>query len=321
MLNSEIVKRLATSVGFDLCGITTPDIITGAADRFDRWLENGYHGDMAWLVRTRDKRLDPRRLLATTRSIIMLGLNYYQPDGGEIPAGCGRVSKYARGKDYHKVAGVKIKNLVYKLSEATSPSDRHDFYWYVDYGALLEREYAERAGLGYIGKNGMLINRRFGSWIFLAEILTSVELEPDDPAVVNHGECGTCRRCIEACPTGAIVADRQIDSRKCISYLTIERPADIPEGLARPMDSLVFGCDICQDVCPHNGRAQVTGHREFEYRKGVGEFLSCEEVLKIETREEFLKFTAGTALTRPGLENLQRNARIVLENQRGQGRS
>ncbi len=162
----------------------------------------------------------------------------------------------------------------------------------------------------------MLINRQFGSWIFLAELITDLELEPDDPDAINHGRCGTCRLCIEACPTGAIVDDGVVDSNSCISYLTVERPSMIANELASKMGDLVFGCDICQEVCPHNGRAKLTTHDELMSNSGVGEWLDLERVFSLESPDDFMALTAGTPLTRPKLEGLKRNAEIVRLNQK-----
>ena len=320
MITSQQVKSAAYEAGFDLCGITSPEPIPESALRFRQWLEAGHQGEMSWLNRTAERRSDPRLLMEGVRSVIMLGLNYYQPNSQNMPAHFGRVSRYARGRDYHKVIEKKTRALVERLrgeitSESVSAAEQLAVKWWVDYGPMLERAYAAKAGLGYLGKNAMLINRKFGSWLFLSEVITNLELELDDPKAVNHGRCGTCRRCIEACPTGAIVDDGIIDARRCVSYLTIERPSEIPKDLAGRMGDMIFGCDMCQEVCPHNGRAVPTTQRDFDYSHGVGEFLDTTKVLKLQSREVFLALTAGTPLTRPGLENLQRNARIVIENQ------
>ncbi|MBD3333331.1 tRNA epoxyqueuosine(34) reductase QueG [candidate division GN15 bacterium] len=316
VLNANIAKDLARSCGFDLCGITAPEVIPDAVERFDRWLAEGNHAAMDWLVSSRDRRVNPRELLPNVRSVIMLGVNYYNPNTKHIPSGFGRVSRYARGRDYHKVLGRMIKHFINKAQQAQGARTEDDFFWWVDYGAFLEREYARAAGVGYIGKNTMLINRDYASWVFLAEVLTSVDLQADDSSVVDHGSCGECTLCIDACPTEAISEETGVDSRRCISYLTIERPREIPEEHARRMGSMVFGCDICQEVCPHTSRSQLTRHRDFLPEAGVGEFVDCHRVLTMTTREQFLDLTAGTPLTRPRLENLQRNARIVLDNQR-----
>jgi epoxyqueuosine reductase len=316
MLNADDIKQLAADSGFDLCGITTPDIIPGAKERYQRWLKQGFHGELEYMASDPDRRCDPKRSMPSVRSVIMLGMNYYYPDSmPDVPHGKGRVSRYARGRDYHKVIRRNTKSLIRRIRYRLDKTAKKEFRWFVDYGPMLERAYAEKAGLGFIGRNGMLINRKFGSWVFLSEILTDLELAPDDPNAINHGGCGKCRRCIDVCPTGAIVEERVVDARKCISYLTIERPTEIPLDLARRMDSCVLGCDICQDICPHNRRAKLSRHRDFDPRTGVGEFLDCDEILELDSREDSLRLTAGTPLTRPRLEGLQRNATIVRTNQ------
>ena len=314
-MNTSIIKSLATQAGFDLCGVASPDVIPEARERLRTWLENGHHGEMNWLAENFDRRTEPRLLADEVNAVIMLGVNYYRPNSGPVPKGYGRVSRYARGRDYHKVIAAKTRHLLSLIAERAKGSVQPQFKWWVDFGPFLERSYAAAAGLGYIGRNSMLINRTYGSWIFLSEIITDLRLEPDNARAVNHGRCGSCHACMEACPTGAIIADGVVDSRKCISYLTIERPTKIPAKLKQKMGEMVFGCDICQEVCPHNGRSLWTTHDEFLPENGVGEFLDLKAMLKIKTEAEFLKLTAGTPLTRPKLENLRRNAKIVLDNQ------
>jgi len=322
MVDSTLIKKLAIQSGFDLCSITTPNVIPSARAAFTEWLDKNHHGEMNWLERNTERRTNPGLLLDNARSVIMLGLNYYQPNKTSAPAGCGLVSRYSRGKDYHKVIKKKTEKLLLKIQDHLGTAQGSDgasyqFKWWVDYGPFLERAYAAKAGMGYIGKNSMLINRQFGSWLFLADIVTDLELEPDDANAVNHGRCASCRLCIDACPTSAIQEQGGIDSRRCISYLTIERPTDIPDILASQMSDLIFGCDICQEVCPHNGRAIPTGEQNLLSPAGVGEFLALERVLNLESRDEFLELTAGTPLTRPGMEYLKRNAAIVKRNLAG----
>lgn len=308
---------MAFEAGFDLVGICLPEVVPEAREKFEHWLALGYHGEMAYMAKEPERRCNPSKVLAEVRSVIMLGLNYYQPNSAKAPEGHGRVSRYARGRDYHKVIAARIKKLMMLLENSEKLPDGAEFRWLVDFGPFLERSYAEKAGLGFIGKNGMLINRKYGSWIFLSEILTNVELEPDIRDPFSHGHCADCRLCMDACPTGAIVHPRTVDSRRCISYLTIERPSEIQESLANKMGDLIFGCDICQEVCPYNKEPQETTHPELRVEKGVGEFLDARQVIALQSREEFLKLTAGTPLTRPKEDGLKRNAAIVLRNQRG----
>ncbi|MCM2271491.1 MAG: DUF1730 domain-containing protein [candidate division Zixibacteria bacterium] len=381
-MNSQRIKELAYTVGFDLCGICSPEVIPEARERYYRWLELEYHAEMGYLAKDPIRRSDPSLLLDGARSVIMLGLNYYQPNSAETPMGYGRVARYARGKDYHKVVAKKTKEMIGLISDelgdrqvTPSPDDNDDsaessgraeselgdsasamagpdgtgtgeengsrsrkedvipqqaaghrntryplghreFRWFVDYGPMLERAYAEKAGLGYIGRNGLLISRQFGSWIFLSEIITSLELTADDPRAIKHGTCGTCKKCMEACPTGAIVEDRVVDSSKCISYLTIERPSQVPDDLAAKIGDRIFGCDVCQEVCPHNyQRQKMTKHEQF-LSGGVGEFVDTRKVLAMQTREDFLALTAGTPLTRTRLEGMKRNAEIIQRSRR-----
>jgi len=321
LIDSTDIKKLARECGFDLCGIADVKAIPEAERRYRAWLEQGFQADMAWMSKHADRRADASRLADGLKSVIMLGVNYYQPNSEAVPARHGRVSRYARGRDYHKVIEGMTRKLIGKV-EIRIDSDaiqqqRPIFKSWVDYGPLLERPYAVKAGLGYIGKSGLLINRHFGTWFFLAEIVTSLELEPDRIWSGEHGRCGTCRRCIDGCPTGAITEDRTIDARRCLSYLTIEHRGEISKDLARAMGDQVFGCDICQEVCPHNHKRQKpTDQKELTAAAGVGEFVDCEQTLEmIDDEQAFLDLTAGTALTRPKREGLTRNARVVMENE------
>ena len=312
MLDSARIKELAHEIGFDLCGICSADPIPEAKQALASWLGNGYQAEMDYLTKEPNRRSDPKEVLENAKSVIMLGLNYYFPDmKPELPEGHGLVARYARGKDYHRVMERKLKALCALIE--IEKDDPPQLKYMVDYGPFLERSYAERAGLGFIGKNSMLINRKFGSYFVLAEIITDLELDPDEADSTIHGRCGSCTKCIDACPTDAIVSDGIIDSSLCISYLTIERPISISDTLSKQIRPRLLGCDVCQDVCPHNGRAIITQHKEFMPESGVGVSLDASEILKIKTREEFLDLTAGTPLTRPKLEGLKQNARIVLD--------
>jgi epoxyqueuosine reductase len=246
------IKEQALRLGFSLVGVTTPDPLSHEAV-FTKWLEQGRHGEMRYLdtARSRECRAHPLRILPECRSILFLGTRYpapRYPDDSEGLAIRGRIASYAWGMDYHEILPGRMERLV-KFIEAQIGQPVLN-RWYMDTGPILERELAMRAGLGWIGKNTCLINPRHGSYYLLSEILLGLDLEPDEP--FNHDRCGTCHRCIDACPTSCILPDRTLDARRCISYLTIELKGAIPSELRPAMGRMVFGCDICQQVCPWN---------------------------------------------------------------------
>ena len=255
---TQAVKDEARRLGFALVGVTTPDP-PPHFDVYTRWLEAGRHGEMAYLAseRASQRRQDPCQILPECRSILALGVRYPSPELANKPhyfigaeTAPGRVASYAWGDDYHHVLPERLAALVAFIE--TQVGHTVPNRWYTDTGPLLERDLAQRAGLGWIGKNTCLIHPRLGSYFLLAEILLGIELEPDPPFPTDH--CGTCTRCLDACPTACILPDRTLDARRCISYLTIELKGAIPLELRSQMGEWVFGCDICQQVCPWNQR-------------------------------------------------------------------
>lgn len=289
------VKAAARRAGFDLCGVAAAE--PGEEDaRLAEWLRRGYHGAMGYM----ERRRDVRELLPGCRSVIALGLNYHVPHVREAGP---RVSRYAWGEDYHRVMDRMLTELVGAL-ESEFPDDAR-FRAYCDTGPLLEKAWAERAGIGWIGKNGCLISQGFGSWIFLAVVLTTVDLEADE---AHPDRCGSCERCLRSCPTDAFVEPRVIDARRCIPYLTIEQWKPIPTELK--IAPHAFGCDVCQEICPWNTRATACGRPEFAPRPGQAN-PDLREWVRMpgpEFRERF----GDTALARPGRRGLARNALAVL---------
>ncbi|MFQ6041135.1 MAG: tRNA epoxyqueuosine(34) reductase QueG [Candidatus Poribacteria bacterium] len=254
------IKTRAFELGFDLVGVS-PAQPAKTADFYADWLARGFAGEMGYLHRHLEKRRDPRKLLPGARSIISLGINYFTfniPEEIKQDASRGIISRYAWGKDYHDIIQRKLKRLLRFIK-----SEDREIHGkaYVDTGPILEREAANNSSLGFIGKNSNLINPEFGSWLFLAEILVDIELEYHQSPVKSR--CGKCARCLDACPTGALVAPYTLDSRRCISYLTIELKDSIPRGLRPLMGNHIFGCDVCQDVCPWNRKAKPTKERGF----------------------------------------------------------
>ena len=260
--SAELKARLvefARNLGFDSCrvAVCSPP---PHADKFDDWLSAGAHGEMEYMARGEEKRRDPQQILPGAKSVVVLAMNYFQ--GQEVrrsqTAATGRVARYAWGDDYHDVIAAKLEKIDSLLREFDGRQK-----CYVDTGPILERDHAAQAGIGWHGKSTMLIDERLGTWFFLAEILTTLELPPDEPV---RDRCGTCDRCINACPTGAITAPHKLDARRCISYLTIELKSSIPLELRPLIGDRIFGCDDCLDACPWNRFAQVSRETAFAAR-------------------------------------------------------
>lgn len=300
---SDAVKARATELGFDACAIAEAGPID-PEDHLGQWLDAGHHADMGWMETTKSIRQDPRLKLPGARSVVVVARNYHQPDPDAAP-GTGKVARYARGRDYHKVLKKPLIALARFLDAfgVEQPS-----YAAVDSGPVMERAWAERAGLGWIGKNSLVLRRDIGSWFFLGTVITEVALAPDAP-LPSH--CGTCRACLDACPTDAFVAEGVLDARKCIAYHTIENRAEIPDEIGRNLEGWVFGCDICQEVCPWNRFARPTTEVDFAPRPGQAH-PDLEGLLGLD-ETAFNERFAGTPIRRTRHSGMQRNARTLLE--------
>ena len=303
---AQLAKAHAFALGFDLVGIASLGPVE-TADAFDAWIDAGHAGEMHYLERGAEKRRDSRRAKPGTTHAIVVALDY----GGREPSG--PVARYARGLDYHDVIDAKLREL-HRCVERDA--GRHiEGKPYVDTGPLLERDLARRAGLGWFGKNTNLLNPTLGSFFFLGALVLDVELEVDVPFEADR--CGTCTRCLDACPTDALVAPRQLDATKCISYLTIELKGNIPEDLRPKIGELIYGCDICQEVCPWNvSFARELKVPEFAPRAvlaGKDARTLARELLAM-TQEEFSAAFKGSPMKRAKLRGLQRNAAVLLSN-------
>lgn len=303
----ESIRAQGFGLGFDLVGIAMLGSVE-TAPRFDEWLERGYAGEMYYLPKWADKRRDSRLPYEGVTSAIVVALDY----GGAEPSG--PVARYARGDDYHDVLDAKLRELHAWIRAELGRDVRGRAY--VDTGPLLERDLARRAGLGWFGKNTNLIHPRLGSFFFLGALLLELDLAPDAPFESDH--CGTCTRCIEACPTGAIVEPRVLDATRCISYLTIEAKEEIPPEFREQIGELIYGCDICQDVCPWNekfARKLPVGSpfAAREFIAGKDSRTLARELVAM-TQEEFGERFRGSPMKRAKLRGLKRNAVAVLEN-------
>lgn len=306
-MKSKNIKEFAHAVGADLVGIAPALADTENEKWLQQFIKEGRHGSMAYLE-DYQKRVHPDSLLPGAKSVIVIGINYYYPTQ-KLPPGHGRIARYAYGRDYHKV----IKKILKQLIDFMKKEDpQAQFRPCVDSVPLLEKAYAQKAGLGFMGKNTLLITKEYGSFVLLGEILTTAVLDYDKPAT---GTCGTCTRCLDACPTKAITAPGKLDARRCISYLTIENKEEIAEEFHKPMNEWIFGCDVCQNVCPYNRvNAKPLQLEAFKKVKIAGESLSLQQILNIQTDQEFLEQFAGSPLMRAKRKGLQRNAKAVYGN-------
>ena len=298
----ESVKARALELGFLACGITHPGPSVHAG-RLDEWLAKGYAGTMRYLHRQAARRKEPQRIVPEARAVVVVLDNYYTNDI-EKQTAVPRVARYARGRDYHQVTGDRLD----RLGEFLRANGARLSRTFTDAGPVPERELAQRAGLGWIGKNTMLVRPDAGSFFFIGSVFTDLPLRADDPFDLDR--CGSCTRCLDACPTDALVAPRVLDATRCISYLTIEQKGPIPDQLADQFQGYAFGCDICNDVCPWNERfATATGLAEFEPQnplEGV-----APDLFEAMTEEEFSTRFGDTPLQRPGLEGMRRNMRAA----------
>jgi len=302
MLSSTAIKTRSAAFGFDLCGVSRAERYPKLA-RLAEWYASGQAGEMRYLADTRGERADPRVVLPTARSVVSLGVLYNtaQPHSASLTEPDRvAVARCAWGTDYHEVVRARLRELLTWMSREAGPD--LEAMTCVDDGPVQERVFAEQAGLGWIGKNTCLINPEIGSWLFLAEILTNVDLEPDAPGV---DQCGRCTRCLDACPTGAIVEPYRVDATRCLSYHTIEVRDDVDERWRAAIRTQVFGCDICQDVCPWNNRAPVSGDPAWQPRPGL-EFPRLIHLCRL-SDEAWRALLKASAMRRAGLARIRRS--------------
>ena len=301
---SQQIKAWAAELGFQSCGIARAGFLEEEAPRLEAWLKNGHHGEMSYMENYFDKRLDPRLLVDGARSVISLSLNYYT-DEQQLDSTAPKISKYAYGNDYHHVIKDKLKQLHHLIQDNIGEVNGRAF---VDSAPVLDKAWAKKAGLGWIGKNSNLISKSVGSFFFLAELIVDLELEYDIAPTADH--CGTCTKCIDACPTEAIVAPYVVDGSKCISYLTIELKNEIPATFKDKMDGWMFGCDICQDVCPWN-RFSVL-HNEPAFKPHPDLLGMSKQDWHEITEDVFKKVFQKSAVKRTKFEGLKRNINYPL---------
>ena len=302
-IHTATIKKLAAQLGFDYCGIAKAGKLDDDARRLEQWLNKGMHGTMQYMENYFDLRTDPTLLVHGAKSVITLLMNYYpkQFQNEDTP----KISKYAYGKDYHEVIREKLNNFIASIKEEVGEIHGRGF---VDSAPVLERSWAQKSGLGWIGKNGNLINNKSGSYFFIATLITDIELDYDNPNTKDY--CGTCTRCIDNCPTEAILPDKVIDGSKCISYFTIElKDALIPGNMQGKFDNWMFGCDACQDVCPWNRFSKPTNEIAFAALPEILNFTTndWEEM----TEESFKIIFKDSPLKRTKFSGIKRNLKFL----------
>ncbi|RYF73843.1 MAG: tRNA epoxyqueuosine(34) reductase QueG [Cytophagaceae bacterium] len=307
MTNAQKIKAKALELGFDFCGIAKADFLADEAPRLEAWLTRNMHGQMGYMANHFDKRLDPRLLVDDAKSVISVLLNYYPgnepanrlPDGDDDY----KISKYAYGTDYHFVLKDKLKDLLHFIHTEIGEVGGRAF---VDSAPVMDKAWAAKSGLGWVGKNANLLNRKMGSFFFIGELILDLELEPDGPTT-DH--CGTCTRCMDACPTDAIVAPYVVDGSRCISYFTIELKEAIPQEVKGKFENWIFGCDICQDVCPWNRFAKPHQTPAFDLPPALAEMTNndWEEI----TEDVFRELFKRSPIKRTKCEGMVRNVRFI----------
>jgi len=294
-----MIKQEALSLGFMSCGIAKAEFLEEEAPRLENWLKNNHHGEMGYMENYFDKRLDPRLLVEGAKSVISLTLNYYT-EQKQLDPNAPKISKYAYGTDYHSVIKEKLQQLMAFIRENIGEVDGRCF---VDSAPVMDKAWAQKAGLGWRGKNSNLISKQAGSFFFLAELIIDLDLEYDNPFPTDH--CGSCTRCIDACPTDAIITPYTVDGSRCISYLTIELKDEIPSEFKGKMDNWMFGCDVCQDVCPWNRFSTIHEEENFTPKEELLG-LSKEELVDM-TDEVFKRVFKNSPVKRTKYSGLKRN--------------
>ncbi len=313
-ITKDRIKNLAQECGFHACGIVEPKPIEEAEKALHMWTKQGKHGDMKYMEDYEERKNRFWEQFPNAKSVIVLGINYFssRPKSAAPVAstpGTGRIARYAWGKDYHLVLSKKIDQLKKMINQEIG----NNFYCEsaVDTKPLLERSLAEQAGIGFIGKQTQLLSLQFGPWLFLSELITNIPFEPDEPF---SGNCGTCRLCIDECPTEAIQPDGYLDARKCIAYLTIEHKNEIPADIRPKIGNWLFGCDECLNICPYTAKQKETDCEELTEKNGFGSGLNLIELFGIKSNRQYQKYFNGTALLRASRKQLLRNAAVVLGN-------